>query len=120
MSDGMVETDTTALKPLPQVAADLFKALKDNAYDLPKTATAAVKAHVAASAPRGDYDGDDLSLLIVDVGRGGSSPVGGGSAAAAAAAVIKMTAGKPNTRRQGKKKSRTMKTNRLIKMFTVG
>ena len=120
MSDGMVETDTTALKPLPQVAADLFKALKDNAYDLPKTASAAVKAHVAASAPHGDYDGDDLSLLIVDVGKGGSSPIGGGSSAAAMAAVTKMTAGKPNTRRQGKKKSRTLKTNRLIKMFTVG
>jgi serine/threonine protein phosphatase PrpC len=120
MSDGMVETDTTALKPLPQVAADIFKALKDTMYDLPKTATAAVKAHVAASAPHGDYDGDDLSLLIVDVGKGGSSLIGGGSAAAAAAAVTKMTAGKPNTRRQGKKKSRTMKTNRLIKMFTVG
>lgn len=120
MSDGLVETDTTALKPLQQVAADVFKVLKDNAYDLPKTAAAAVKAHVAASAAGGDYDGDDLSLLVVDVGRGGSSPVGGGGVGATIAAVAKMTAGKPNTRRQGKKKARTMKTNRLIKMFTVG
>jgi serine/threonine protein phosphatase PrpC len=120
MSDGLVETDTTALKPLQQVAADVFKVLKDNAYDLPKTASAAVKAHVAASAPHGGYDGDDLSLVLVDVGKGGSSPIGGGSVGATIAAVTKMTAGKPNTRRQGKKKARTMKTNRLIKMFTVG
>lgn len=117
MSDGLVETDTPALKPLQQVAADVFKVLKENAYDLPKTALAAVKAHMVASAPDGDYEGDDLSLLIVDVGKGGSSPVGGGGTLAA---VAKMTAGKPNTRRQGKKKARTMKTNRLIKMFTVG
>jgi len=122
MSDGLVDTDTTALKPLQQVAADIFKSLKDTHYDLPKSAVATVKAHVAASVAgsRDSYEGDDLSLLIVDVGRGGSSPVGSGGMGATIAAVAKMTAGKPNTRRQGKKKARTMKTNRLIKMFTVG
>ena len=118
MSDGMVETETTALKPLPQVAADIFKGLKDNSFDLPRTADTVVRAHVAASVAvtRDAYDGDDLSLLIVDVGRGGSSPIGGGGLVAA---VTKMTAGKARTRKSSGKKARTMKTNRLIKMFTM-
>jgi serine/threonine protein phosphatase PrpC len=117
MSDGMVETDSTLLKPLPQVAADIFKVLKANAYDLPKAASAAVQAHVKESveAAGPPYDGDDLSLLIVDVGRGGTPQTGG-----SVAAVVKMTAGRPKSRRAAKKKARTMKTNRLIKMFTVG
>ena len=55
---------------------------------------------------------DVIVLMFAGQGRSG----GGGTLAA----VAKMTAGKPNTRRQGKKKARTMKTNRLIKMFTVG
>jgi serine/threonine protein phosphatase PrpC len=117
MSDGLVETETTALKPLPQVAANIYKALKANRYDLPMTAVAATKAHVAESVgtEEDDYDGDDLSLLIVNVGRG-SAP---GERPSSAPAVV-MTA-KPKTRKmKGKKKAKTMKANRLIKMFTVG
>ena len=108
MSDGMVETETTALKPLQQVAADIFKVLRGVSFDLAMGAEGVVKAHVAESGGA-DYDGDDLSIMIVNVGRpqaGGSAPV--------------MTA-KPKTRRvKGKRKIKSMKTNRLIKMFTVG
>lgn len=118
MSDGMVETDTTALKPLPQVAADIFKQLKNNSYDLPKTAAALVKAHVDASVAlsRSAYDGDDLSFVAIDVGVKGGATTGGGNLAT----TIKMTAGRPKSRRAKEKKVRTMKTSRLIKMFMMG
>jgi hypothetical protein len=123
MSDGLVETETTTLKPLPQVAAEVFKALKDNRMDLPRTAGAAVKAHVMESIKAsggGSYDGDDLSIMLVDVGRAAVvSTTQTGGVAQVKQAVAVMTA-KPKSRKmKGNKKAKTMKTNRIIKMFTV-
>jgi serine/threonine protein phosphatase PrpC len=121
MSDGLVETDTNILKPLPRVAVDIFNALKANAYDLSATAKAVVNAHVRASSgsnPK-DYDGDDLSLLIVDVGKISASQVGGSSNKI----IIQSAMNSINNRiksykSKGKRRSKTNKTNRLIKMFT--
>jgi serine/threonine protein phosphatase PrpC len=118
MSDGMVETDTTALKPLQQVAADIFKVLSASNYDLPLTAENVVKAHVTESVgtDTSSYDGDDLSIMLVNVSR---SMIGVVSAAVGGAPPV-MTA-RPRTRRvKGKRKVKSMKTNRLIKMFTMG
>ena len=90
--------------------------------DLPRTAGAAVKAHVMESikASGGSYDGDDLSIMLVDVGRAAVvSTTQTGGVAQVKQAVAVMTA-KPKSRKmKGNKKAKTMKTNRIIKMFTV-
>jgi hypothetical protein len=121
MSDGLVETDSTALKALPLVAADIFKALKENAYDLPTTAKAVVAGHVKASAltPK-DYDGDDLSLVLVDVGtqRGGAAQVGGAGAEVIRSALNTLDNRARSFKAKKKKKVKTAKVNRLIKVFT--
>ncbi len=119
MSDGLVETESTALKALPLVAADIYKALKATSYDLPAAAKAVVAAHVRASGSPKDYDGDDLSLVLVDVGtqRGGAAQTGG-----AAKEVIRSALNTLDNRarsfRAKKKKLKTAKVNRLIKVFT--
>lgn len=121
MSDGLVETDSTALKALPLVAADIFKALKDNAYDLPATAKAVVAGHVKASAlnPK-DYDGDDLSLVLVDVGtqRGGAAQLGGAGTEVIRSALNTLDNRARSFKAKKKKKVKTAKVNRLIKVFT--
>lgn len=124
MSDGLVETASGSLKPTAQVAKDIFMALQENAYNLPFTATTVLKRHVASSvgSMRSKYDGDDLTLVIVDVGlrdaREGSAEAAkqaGGVAAAVAAAA----AAKPKTRRaKHGRRSRTGKKGRLVKMFS--
>ena len=124
MSDGLVETDTTILKPLPRVAVDIYNALKGHSYDLPATAKAVVMSHVmesSGSLPK-NYDGDDLSLILVDVGK---------TSAAQAINSIKQTGGTSilqsalNTihnrvkslKSKGKRRNKTNKQHRLIKMF---
>ena len=121
MSDGLVETDTTTLKPLSQVGADIFRALKATEYDLPATAQAVTAAHVRASVGSNTsrYDGDDLSIILADVGRvGGTERIAGASTTEIRTAIQAMTA-KPKTRkcRHGHR-GKTGKANRLIKMFS--
>ena len=122
MSDGLVETDTNILKPLPRVAVDIFNALKANAYDLSAAAKAVVGAHVRASAgsnPK-DYDGDDLSLVIVDVGKTSASQSGGSSSTTILQSALNSINNRIKSRKsKGKRRSKTNKTNRLIKMFNV-
>ena len=119
MSDGMVETDTTILKALPLVAADIFKALTANSYDLPTTAKAVVTAHVNASSENSpkNYDGDDLSLIIVDVGTQKEVHVGGASKHAIRSALNTLHRVQ-SFKAKKKKKVKTAKMNRLIKVFT--
>lgn len=121
MSDGLVETDTNILKPLPRVSVDVFNALKATAYDLPACAKAVVNAHVRASSgsnPK-DYDGDDLSLVLVDVGKMSASQVGGSSSTTIIQSALNSINNRIKSRKsKGKRRSKTNKTNRLIKMFT--
>ena len=105
MSDGLVETDTATLKPLAQVAHDIKKGLEGAAYNLKKTADAVLKEHMGA----GRYEGDDLSIILIDVGVGGedtAQPMTGGRPQ------------KPPTRKAKGKRRRTEKQNRLIKIFS--
>jgi serine/threonine protein phosphatase PrpC len=121
MSDGLVETDTTILKPLSQVAVDIFNALKANSHDLPAAARTVVSRHVRASCgsnPK-DYDGDDLSLVLVDVGKTSASQVGGSSSTVVIQSALNSINNRILSRKsKGKRRNKTNKTNRLIKMFT--
>lgn len=122
MSDGLVESDTIALKPLPQVAADIFRSLKSTEYDLPAAAQGVLAGHVhaAVGSHASRYDGDDLSIILADVGRlGGSRTVISATPTEIKTAIQSMTA-KPQTRkfRRGQK-GKTGKMNRLVKMFNV-
>ncbi len=123
MSDGMVETDTSALKPLSLVAKELQMAIKSTELNLPRAAEAATTAHVAA-ATRGrrpnTYDGDDLSLILVDIGRraANTTPTAGGGSALVN--TIQTLLSKPKTRRaRGGRRNKTGKKNRLIKIVTL-
>lgn len=119
MSDGLVETNTNLLKPLSLVAVDIFKALQAKGYDLPRAADAVVAGHVAASCGSrpADYDGDDLSIMLVDVGKSGQSQTGGASAGVIRSALNQMTA-KPKSRKAKRaRRNKTGKTNALIKAF---
>ena len=112
MSDGMVETDTATLKPLVQVAHDIQKAVEASGYNLKGGADKAVGEHVRQGSRGRRYSGDDLSLILVDVGTGITT--GGGTAAP----TIKSTQ-KPTTRKsKGRRRIRTEKQNRLIKIFS--
>jgi serine/threonine protein phosphatase PrpC len=107
MSDGLVETDSATLKPLAQVAHDIKKALVASSYNLKKTSDVVLKEHMGV----GRYDGDDLSIILVDVGVGGddsAQPITGGQRVQ-----------KPPTRKaKGRRRLRTEKQNRLIKIFS--
>ena len=106
MSDGLVETDTATLKPLAQVAFDIKKGLESSGFNLKKTAEVVVRGHMGL----GHYDGDDLSIILIDVGVGGDDT------------AIPITGGrpqKPPTRKsKGRRRLRTEKQNRLIKIFS--
>ena len=121
MSDGLVESDTNDLKPLSQVAADIFRSLKATEYDLPAAAEAVVAGHVYASVGSAvsRYDGDDLSIILADVGRvGGTERIAGATTTEIRAAIHAMTA-KPKTRKCKRGlKGKTGKANRLIKIFS--
>jgi serine/threonine protein phosphatase PrpC len=107
MSDGLVETDTATLKPLAQVAFDTKKGLEASGFNLKKAAEAVVRGHMGV----GHYDGDDLSIILIDVGVGGDDAV-----------PLPITGGrpqKPPTRKsKGRRRLRTEKQNRLIKIFS--
>jgi len=110
MSDGLVETDSSILKPLEQVAHDVQKALIQS-LDLNKAVETVLREHVLQDAAPKSYSGDDLSLILVDVGIGGGRipPTVGGAAVA-----------KPLTRKsKGRRvRARTGKKSRLIKIFS--
>lgn len=106
MSDGLVETDSATLKPLAQIAYDIKKSLESSAYNLKKAADAVLKGHMGT----GRYDGDDLSIILVDVGLGGED--------SAEVMTGGQKAPKPPTRKAKGKRRRTEKQNRLIKIFS--
>jgi len=104
MSDGLVEGDTTLFKPVEEVSRVIHDGLVEKANDLNGTAQYVVQKHTRMH-PR--YDGDDLSLILVNVGGGKVVHKGG-------KAVVK-----PPTRKvKGRRRIRTEKTNRLIKIFS--
>lgn len=120
MSDGMVETETTALKPLAQVSRDVQLALQGNRYDLTMSAEKLVKQHVVASVGQGKapYDGDDLSIILVDVGRISSAQAGGAVQQRPQSAPPVLSS-KPRTRKvRFGRRNKTGKKNRLIKIFS--
>lgn len=66
MSDGLVEGgDEDALKPVSEVVAAVRTAVGQAQQSLEGAAKAVIAAHVAA-APK-PYEGDDLTMLLVDV-----------------------------------------------------
>ena len=103
MSDGLVEGDTTLFKPVEEVSRAIYHGLVEHSNDLNATAKYVVRKHTKMH-PR--YDGDDLSLILVNVGGGkvahkGEKPP------------------KPPTRKvKGRRRIRTEKMNRLIKIFS--
>lgn len=138
MSDGLVETDGAALKPLLQVAQDIRGALAANGFNLQRAAETVVTRHVQEST-RGSrpsaYDGDDLSIILVDVGRrdlksiAGAAAGGGGGAtsavsesakAAAATTIANFLANKARTRKaKHGRRNKTGKKNRIIKIMGI-
>lgn len=104
MSDGLVEGDTTLFKPLEEVSRVIYDGLVEKANDLNATAQYVVQKHTKLH-PR--YDGDDLSLILVNVGGGKIAHKGGKP-------VVKP----PTRKSKGRKRIRTEKTNRLIKIFS--
>lgn len=126
MSDGFVETNTNALKPLAQVGKDIQVALKDSAFNLNAATALLATRHMEAAARSspGPYDGDDLSMILVDVGLQESNETtknlvgGGGSAAVALAAASSATRPKTRKARAGRR-NRTGKKSRLAKIFCV-
>jgi serine/threonine protein phosphatase PrpC len=132
MSDGLVETESAALKPIAQVAQDIRAAAAANAFNLQKTAEQVVLRHMqesvraAGGGPPSSYDGDDLSMILVDVGRRDLKSVaaaGGGGAAAQAAAAAKIAtflSNRARTRKgKGGRRNKTGKKHRIIKVMGV-
>jgi len=104
MSDGLVEGDTTLFKPLEEVSRVIYDGLVGHSNDLNATAKYVVQKHTKMH-PR--YDGDDLSLILVNVGGGKVAHRGG-------KAVVKP----PTRKSKARRRIRTEKTNRLIKIFS--
>jgi serine/threonine protein phosphatase PrpC len=104
MSDGLVEGDTTLFKPLEEVSRVIYDGLVEHSNDLNATAKYVVQKHTKMH-PR--YDGDDLSLVLVNVGGGRVAHKGG-----------KATVKPPTRKVKGRRRIRTEKTNRLIKIFS--
>jgi len=108
MSDGLVETDTATLKPLAQVAFHIKKGLEASGFNLKKTAEIVLREHMGL----GRYDGDDLSIILIDVGVGGDDTI-------ALPIIGGMRPQKPPTRKARRRRLRTEKQNRLIKIFSL-
>jgi len=104
MSDGLVEGDTTLFKPLEEVSRAIYGGLVEHSNDLNATAKYVVQRHTKMH-PR--YDGDDLSLILVNVGGGKVVHKGG-----------KPMVKPPTRKSKGRRRIRTEKTNRLIKIFS--
>jgi len=105
MSDGLVEGDTTLFKPIEEVSRAIHDGLAEHSNDLNATAKYVVQRHTKMQSR---YDGDDLSLILVNIGGGKATDK-----------VAKGGAVKPPTRKaKGRRRIRTEKTNRLIKIFS--
>ena len=111
MSDGLVETaDGDGLKPLSAVAALIQSCIKAAGGDLKRAADMVLHKHVAEStANPTEYDGDDLTLLLIDV----SAPV-------AAVAAVGGHRQAPTTRRlRGGRRMKTGRAKKIPKTFTI-
>jgi len=115
MSDGLVETEGDTMKPLEQVAHDIFVALNAQNKNLSATVKSVLQGHVEESVriTRSRYSGDDLSMILVNVGVGDVHQ--GGATQIVAAAVEHV---KPPTRKAKRLRKKTAKKNRLIKIFS--
>jgi serine/threonine protein phosphatase PrpC len=125
MSDGLVETDTNALKPTAQVAREIQQQLQANQFDLQRAAQADVMAH-ATAATRGrklnTYDGDDLSLLLVDIGKQSAQSAQTSQAQQGGVRTLSSTLQailhKPRTRKvKFGRRNKTGKKHRVIKIL---
>jgi serine/threonine protein phosphatase PrpC len=68
MSDGLVEAPDGGLKPTSAVASAIHTAYLKNGRDVNAVTKAVIADHVAEQVDNPvDYDGDDLTLLLVDV-----------------------------------------------------
>jgi serine/threonine protein phosphatase PrpC len=103
MSDGLVETNSSTLKPVEQVARDIQKALDVTSFNLKGAADHVLQGHMKESGM--PYDGDDLSMILIDVGGGAVALAEGGGP-------------RPMTRKGKKRRSKTGKKNRIIKIFS--
>jgi serine/threonine protein phosphatase PrpC len=128
MSDGLVETDAGPLKPHAQVAQDIRGVLGANGYNLPKTAEEVVRRHVQEAikgARPATYDGDDLSLILVDVGRrdvrsAAAAVPAGGAQTAAASTIANFLLNKARTRKvKHGRRNRTGKKHRIVKFIGI-
>jgi serine/threonine protein phosphatase PrpC len=125
LSDGLVETATNALKPTAQVAKDVFDRMREHSYNLQVSAQKVCEAHVA-EATRGmragaaAYDGDDLSLILVDIGKraAGTAAAAGQAGGSGLLHQVTATLTRPTTRKaHGRRRNRTGKKHRVIKIL---
>jgi len=111
------------------VAQDIRGVLGTNAYNLQKTSEEVVRRHVQ-EATRGarptTYDGDDLSLILVDVGRrdlrtaSTAAATSGGAQAAAANTIANFLLNKARTRKaKHGRRNKTGKRHRIVKILGV-
>lgn len=76
-SDGLVDTESDKLKPVEDVAKMIIKGIEGAGGDYKKAADQVLKGHVeAAPSP---YEGDDTTLVIIDISTQSSHPLGGGA-----------------------------------------
>jgi serine/threonine protein phosphatase PrpC len=121
MSDGLVETDNGPSKPIADIARAVHGALKRRSYNLPFASEDVLRAHVQASvgSSRAKYDGDDLTLVLVDVGLNltDATAVEAGDAAARAAALA-AAANRPRSRKVVRgRRGKTGKRSRVTRIF---
>jgi hypothetical protein len=110
MSDGLVENaeDELKLKPIGHVASAIASQIRKASGDLNKAAEATVVAHMMESVTAlSEYSGDDLTLLLADIG----NPIGGGH-------IPFQT---PFTRKagSGRRRARTNRVKRIPKTFVI-
>jgi serine/threonine protein phosphatase PrpC len=104
-SDGLIENEADPLKfkTTEEVAKAIQTAVKESGGDYLRAASLVVYRHISESAASlTDYEGDDLTLILADIGK---APIGGGTTRRAF-----------RGRRGGIK---TGKAKRLLKTFTI-
>jgi serine/threonine protein phosphatase PrpC len=83
MSDGLIELPPTIdnddkgeiFKSIPDIAKNIAGAIQETRGDLPGAAELVLKRHVnESSGNEEDYNGDDLTLIIHDIGLGTKKP----------------------------------------------
>jgi len=74
-SDGLIDTNTDALKPLEDVGKMIIDGINSSGGDYVKAAQAVIKKHVAESSE--PYTGDDTTLLLLDIGIAAPGLLGG-------------------------------------------